>query len=102
MSHLISDTGYARSHPWSWRWFAAGPNITLAYLVLGVVCWQLAGPLWVGGAVVATLAVVTALWAHHRGPGRMPAYLTGAVVAVVVGYGASWSVAAVYFQHYSG
>jgi len=103
MSHVISDRGYVQPRPrqWSWGWFALGPTVTVVYVVLALVSWQLAGPLWVGGLVLGGLAVATTWWAHHLGPGRMSAYLLSSALALVVTYAAIWAAAVIYFKHIS-
>ena len=101
MSHVISDGGFVERHPWSWRWFALGPTVTGVYAVLALISWQLAGPLWVGGLVLGGLAVLTTWWAHHLGPGRMPAYLLSSALGVVVIYALFWASALIYFKHTS-
>jgi len=99
MSHAVSDNRYVERHPWSWRWFALGPTVTVLYVVLAALSWQLAGPLWVGALVLGGLAVLTTWWAHHLGPGRMSAYLLSSALAVVVAYAGIWTSALIYFQH---
>jgi hypothetical protein len=101
MSHVISDHGYVGSRPWSWRWFALGPTVTVLYVLLALVSWQLAGPVWVGGLVLGGPAVLTTWWAHHLGPGRMSAYLLSSALGVVVSYALFWMSALIYFTHTS-
>jgi hypothetical protein len=103
MTHAISDTGYSHNRsPWSWRWFAVGPSTAAAFLVLSGLSWHWAGRPWVGALVLAVLATPTVWLAHHRGPGRLVSYLSGVLMALIVGYGAISLSTALYLQRFNG
>jgi hypothetical protein len=100
MTHAVLDHFGPRRAPWSWRWFAIGSSTTIEFLVVAALLWAFVGQWWIGGAVALAMAAITGWFAHHGGRGRLPAYLVGIAMALVVTYGAISLAVGVYLQHY--
>jgi hypothetical protein len=103
MTQAVIDRDYGGRHPaWSWRWFAIGSSTTIEFLVLGALIWAWAGQWWIGGAVGLAVAATVAWVARRGGRGRLPAYLLGIAMALLVTYGAISVAVGVYLQRSYG
>ncbi len=100
MSHAVVGQPTIRREPWSWRWFAIGSSTTIELLVVVALLWAFVGQWWVGGAVALAVMTATGWFARHAGPGRLPAYIVGTAMALLVTYGAISVAVGVYLQRY--